>query len=88
MIYMKAGGHNLVILEPYNIGKVLEGLIVKSPDNQVLIAYCPDVDWLSKEITKTMGDGLLDVEKLDKLLQEGLKRPKNFRPDEKMKRVI
>lgn len=89
MIYMKAGDQVVVVLEPSNLEKMKDGQPIVSPDKAVLIAYCPDVDWLTAEIAKVIDDGQkLDVGAFDKLLKDGLDRPTVYRSDAKMKRII
>ena len=70
MIYLKIGDQAVVILEPANIDRLVAGSPAVSPDKQVMIAYCPDIEWLTNEIIASDKS----VDSLNQLLEDGLKR--------------
>lgn len=72
VIYLKTKGQHLLILEPANIERIQKGEPAKSPNNEVAVAYTPDLVWLTEQLK---GIDEMDVEKLDTLLKESLKRP-------------
>jgi len=67
-------GQRILILEPGNIARIKSGQPLKSPDEQIMIAYCPDIEWLKQTIAPMVALGELDVAVLDATLKEGLKR--------------
>lgn len=73
MLYMTADDGNLriIILESANLDRIREGHPAKTPDNSVLIVYCPDPQWLAEQILVTDGDAA----KIGKLIDEAAKRP-------------
>jgi hypothetical protein len=70
MIYLKVGAQSVVILEPANVERIVAGLPAVSPDRTVMVAYCPDIEWLTAEITASDKS----VDQLNTLLEQGLSR--------------
>jgi hypothetical protein len=75
MIYLSVGSRQqrVIILDSHNLDALKEGKPTSSPDKHVLIAYTPDIPWLTDQLIKMVPD--LDPQKLQDLLNEGLKRP-------------
>jgi hypothetical protein len=73
MIYFKLqDGRHLLIVEPANLVRLQGGEPLKSPNNEVMIAYTPDAPWLTEQLI--MRDFNFDVKELDEILRESLKR--------------
>jgi hypothetical protein len=70
MIYLKVGEQSVLILEPGNIERLIAGSPAVSPDRSMMIAYCPDIEWLGQQIIASDKS----VESLEKLLEQGLTR--------------
>lgn len=83
MIYM-SGDVKIMILETANLEELKKGRPAKSPDGTVLVAWCPDVEWLGRELAKSGGDG----RRIAELIDEAAKRPeKPTGPYRGMKKV-
>ncbi len=70
MVYLKIGSQMMVILEPANIERIMAGSPAATPDRQVMVAYCPDIEWLSEQIVNSDKS----IESLERLLEIGLQR--------------
>ncbi len=68
---------HVLILDPERLDKIKAGEPVASPDSLVMIAYCPDPNWMRERLLEVFnGEGrTLTPAKLDELLAEGLKLP-------------
>jgi hypothetical protein len=92
VIYMQIGDQYVIIVEPSNLVKLREGLTMKTPDEKILVTFCPDIEWLSAEIEKLLAGGReLDAKKLDELIVVGLSRDLVFRSGKNsgtMRRVV
>lgn len=81
MIYLNnAGGQHFVILEPGNLDALKAGKFARTPNNAVIMAYTPDLEWLQEQLIGRVDS--LNPEVLEHLLEEGKSRPeKRDRPD-------
>jgi hypothetical protein len=74
MIYLALhNGQRIIVIDSHNIDAMKKGEPVKTPDKHVMIAYTPDIGWLTEHMVQ-MGSSL-DPERFDALLKEGLNRP-------------
>ena len=87
---MKAGKQNILILEPGNLENLKNGEPIRSPDKEVLVAYCPDIDWLSAEILKLVDEKhQIDAKAFDEIMERGMLRPTVYREgSEKVKQIF
>lgn len=78
MIYLTSGEVlKIIVLETENIEELQKGRPIKTPDGKVLIAWCPDPEWLVEKLPETGGDARAIAE----LIDEAAKRPqKELRP--------
>jgi hypothetical protein len=91
VIYMVLGEQRVIVMEPANVEKIKEGNPLIAPDGSVLIAYCPDSEWLAAKISEMIADGNREfgAEQFDALLRDGLKRAPIMRKGEpKMRKVF
>lgn len=78
MIYFTTNNKekHILVLGPGNLDMLKAGKPTSSPDGEVLVIYCPDVDRLFEMRSRFVGShGVLDTDKLDEILQESLKWP-------------
>ena len=73
MLYMTGDDVKIIILETANLDELKKGRPARTPDNSVMIAWCPDPAWLAEQIKKSGGDGMV----IGKLIDEAAKRPEN-----------
>lgn len=68
---------HVIILDPERLDKIRAGEPVASPDSFVIVAYCPDANWMRERLLEVFnGPGrTLAPAKLDELLAEGMKQP-------------
>ncbi len=79
MIYMSlSNGQRVIILDHHNIDGLKAGTPASTDDRHVLIAYTPDIPWLTEELLKLGQE--LNPFKLEALLKEGLTRPDAPKP--------
>jgi hypothetical protein len=80
VIYMQGkNGQHIIILEPSNLDQLKTGRVVHTPDNDkcTLLMYSPDIVWTGTQIKKAfhMADGSIDVEELQRIVDESQSRP-------------
>lgn len=89
MIYMILGEQRVIVMEPSNIEKLKDGKPLCAPDGSVLVAYCPDVEWLTSKVSEMLGAGReFDIEQFDALLKEGMRRAPILRKGESQMRKV
>jgi hypothetical protein len=77
MLYLRlTDGRHLLILEPGNLRELERGgNPAVSPDKEVMVAYTPDLEWLTGQVEKRWSEVQSNPEILVKLLEESQKRP-------------
>lgn len=77
MIYFTSGAQHFLIVEQGNLKRLRVGKPLVSPDGNVLIMYTPDMEWTQEQIKELFinSGGQVDADELERLYQEGLKRP-------------
>jgi hypothetical protein len=77
MIYSKTEtGQHVIIIEPGNIERLKLGKVMKTPDNEVIVAFAPDMEWTSNQLRTVMTlTNEVEIETLERILVEGLNRP-------------
>lgn len=89
MIYMKAGKQYVLVLEPSNLERLKNGEPLHTPDGEILVAYCPDIEWLANEMATIIdGKHQLDVAGFENVLERGQLQPTIYRSDAKTKRIF
>lgn len=70
-------GSTLIILEPGNIERMRDGKPLISPDNRVMVAFTPDMEWTQDRIMEMLRNagGKVDPKLVDDILRAGLNRP-------------
>ncbi len=77
MIYFQSKDQkHVLLLSPEEVGGIMHGELVVTPDNLVMVAYTPDGKWMVEELKKVFDgpDKQLTAEKFNQILREGLKR--------------
>lgn len=76
MIYMTGDGFSIIVLETANLEEIKKGRPAKTPDGKILIAWTPDMVWLSDKLAESGGDGPT----IGRLIEEAAKRPQKPSP--------
>jgi len=80
MIYARLkNGQHFIVMEPGNIERLKRGRVMKTPDNEVLFAFAPDMEWTMEQFNAMMTAGEIDIEVVEQILKRGLIRPEVLR---------
>ncbi len=83
MIYFTTAGGSgaVIIMEPYEVAQMKQGLPIVTPDGNVMLATCPDMEWFEKEFKAMLAitRGEVDPKVLNYMLVNGSTRPEVMR---------
>lgn len=76
MIYFTTtDGRAVLIVESGNIERLKSGKMMKTPDEQFLVCYTPDMEWTTDQFKAMLAiNRNVDPAVLDFILKEGMKR--------------
>jgi hypothetical protein len=76
MIYMKTvSGSHIIVIEPDNIDKMKAGEPLHTPDNEVMVCFTPDIEWVQDQFIQAQMAGTLGPETIEDVLKRSLVRP-------------
>ena len=85
MIYFTTGGGGgaVIILEPTEVGKLVKGIPVETPDKNIMLCYTPDMEWFEKEFKAMLAlhGGSVEAVSFDNIMRLSQYREKVFRED-------
>jgi hypothetical protein len=79
MIYLKTKqGQHVLVIEPGNLVDLKAGELIRSPGNEVMIAYTPDAVSFGKALMEAVAKNNLDPEEFDNLHRISMQQPERI----------